>query len=57
MENIKYAFETSDGAVHEINVSGARNLIDAVFELASSIMHGDLSVDPDEIVKFIDIAG
>lgn len=54
-ENIKFAYVTKDGAVHPSNISGVCNVIDAAFELASSIMHGDLMVDPDDIIKIIDL--
>ncbi len=56
-ENIRYVFKTKDGEVHEISVSGAANLMDAIFEVASSIMHGELDVNVDDIVAFMDIPG
>jgi hypothetical protein len=56
-ENIRFAYVLKDGTVVPIQVSGVCNVIDAVFELASSIMHGDLDVDPDNIIKIVDIPG
>ena len=56
-ENIRYIFKTKDGEKHEISVSGAANLMDAVLEVASSIMHGELDVNVDDIVAFMDIPG
>ena len=54
-ENICFAYETKDGTVHKLNIDGVRNVLDAAFEIASSILHGDLQVDPDDIVKILDI--
>ena len=56
-ENIRYVFKTKDGEEHGISVSGAANLMDAIFEVASSIMHGELDVNVDDIVAFMDIPG
>ena len=56
-ENIRYVFKTKDGETHEISVSGAANLMDAIFEVASSIMHGELDVNVDDIIAFMDIPG
>ena len=56
-ENIRFALELKDGTQRGFNVQGAGNLIDAVFEVASSIMHGDTDYTADDIVKFIDIPG
>jgi len=56
-ENIQFAYVTKDGVEHQINVDGVRNIFDAVFELTSSIMHGDLDINPDDIVKIVDIPG
>ena len=56
-ENIRYVFKTKDWEKHEISVSGAANLMDAVFEVASSIMHGELNVNVDDIIAFVDILG
>lgn len=57
MENIQFAFITTDGVKHPFNVQGAKNVIDATFELASSIMHRDIEIDPDEIIGIMDIPG
>lgn len=56
-KNVVFAFVTRDGVEHPINVNGVCNVLDAAFELASSIMHGDLKINPDDIVKIIDITG
>ena len=56
-ENIRYVFKTKDGETHEISVSGAASLMDAIFEVASSIMHGELVVNVDDIIAFMDIPG
>ena len=56
-ENIRFMFKTKDGLEHKINVSGACTLTDAVFELVSSILNGDLKVNPKDIVAYIDIEG
>lgn len=61
-ENIRFAYVTTDGKEHKLNVGGVQNIIDAAFEIASSIMHGDLEDDgkkitADDIVKIIDIPG
>lgn len=55
MENIQYAYITKDGVQHPFNAQGAANVFDAAFELASSIMHKDIEVDPDTIVAIMDI--
>ena len=57
MENIQYAFITKDGVQHPFNAQGAANVFDATFELASSIMHGDITVEPDNVVAIMDIPG
>ena len=56
-QNIQFAYVLKDGTVVPVNVAGVRNVIDAAFEIASSIMHGDLAIDPDSIVKIVDIPG
>lgn len=56
-ENIQYAYITADGVQHPFNAQGAANVFDATFELASSIMHGDIKIDPDTIVAIMDIPG
>ena len=55
MENIQYAYITKDGVTHPFNAQGASNVFDAAFELASSIMHHDLEIDPDNIVAIVDL--
>lgn len=55
MENIQYGYVTVDGVIHAFNAQGARNVFDAAFELASSIMHGDITIDIDTIVAIVDI--
>ena len=57
MENIQYGYITKDGTTHEFNAQGAANVFDATFELASSIMHHDIEVDPDNIVAVVDLPG
>jgi len=57
MENIRFAYVTKDGEEHKINVAGVRNVLDAAFELASSILNGDLELNPSEIVEIKDIPG
>ena len=57
MENLQYGYITKDGITHPFNAQGAANVFAAAFELASSIMHKDIDVDPDTIVAIIDIPG
>ena len=57
MGNMQFMYVTKDGEEHPVNISGVCNVIDAAFEIASSIMHGDLDVNPDDIVEIRDIAG
>ena len=57
MENIQFAYVTKDGVTHRFNTRGAINVFDAAHELSSSIMHGDIKVDPDTIVAIVDIPG
>ena len=56
-ENIQYAFVTKDGKPHGINISGVCTILDAAFEIASSILNGDLDIDPADIVRIEDIPG
>ena len=56
-ENIQFAYITKDGEKHPLNIAGVRNVLDAAFEIASSLLHGDLDVHPDEIVAIVDIPG
>ena len=56
-QNIQFAFVTKDGVVHPVNIAGVCNILDAAFEIASSILNGDLDVAPQDIVKIIDIPG
>jgi hypothetical protein len=57
MENIRFAFETKDGVVHPINVSGVNNIIGAALELAQSFVDGAMDIAPEDIVKIMDIPG
>lgn len=56
-ENIQFAFVTRDGVEHPVNIAGVCSILDAAFEIASSILNGDLQIDPQDIVKIIDIPG
>ena len=56
-ENIRFVFVTRDGQVHPINVSGVCTIFDAVAELQSSIMNGDMKIYPQDIIKIIDTPG
>ena len=56
-KNVVFAYVTRDGVEHTINVAGVCNVLDAAFELASSILNGDLKVDPNEIVAIKDLPG
>lgn len=56
-ENIQFAYVTKDGKEHPVNIAGVNSILDAAFELASSILNGDLELDPRDIVKIIDIPG
>ena len=55
-ENIQFAFVTKDGTEHRLNVQ-ATTIFQAAFEILESIAVGDLTVDPKDIVKIIDIPG
>lgn len=57
MENIRFTFTTKDGTVHPVNIAGVRNVLDAAFEIASSILNGDLGIEPEEIVQITDVPG
>ena len=57
MENIVFAFVTKDGEEHPVNVAGVCTVLDAAFEIASSILNGDLKIDPADIVAIKDIPG
>ena len=57
MENIRFAFTTKDGKEHEVNVAGVNTILDAAFEIASSILNGDLEIKPEDIIAIDDIAG
>ena len=57
MDNIQYAYRTRDGELHPINVAGCHNVTDAVFEVVSSILNGDLDITVDDIVEYRDIPG
>lgn len=56
-ENLRFSMVLKNGTERSFNVQGAKNLIDAVFEVASSIMHGDTDYSADDIVQFTDIPG
>ena len=56
-ENIRFVCVMKDGTVYPLNIAGVRNVVDATFELASSIMHGDMQIDPDEIQRIEDVPG
>lgn len=63
MENIQYGFKTKDGLTHPINVRGADNLTEAVFEVVARLLKGGtIEVDgrtytADDIIEYIDIPG
>jgi len=62
MENIQYEIMTRDGKSHVINVRGASNLTEAVFEVAASLMKGGLVIKGktytvDDIIAYGDIPG
>jgi hypothetical protein len=56
-QNIRFVYVTRDGVEHPVNIAGVNSILDAAFEIASSIMNGDLRIDPRDIVKIIDIPG
>lgn len=56
-ENIKFSYVTKDGEEHPINVSGVCTILDATMEIISSILNGDLHVDPADIIQIIDTEG
>lgn len=56
-QNIQFAFITKDGVKHPVNIAGVTSVLDAAFEIASSILNGDLKIDPKDIVQIIDIPG
>lgn len=57
MDNIKFEFVTRDGECHPVNIAGVCTILDAAFEIASSILNGDIKIDPADIVQINDIAG
>ena len=62
MENIQYACRTRDGEIHELNIRGAANITEAIFEFATSLMHGEIELDGkhytvDDIAGYLDIPG
>ena len=63
MENIQYGFRTKDGEIHQINVRGAENITEAIFEVVTNLMkNGDIYVDGkvytvNDIVEYMDIPG
>ena len=56
-QNVQFLFVTKDGTPHQINVAGVNSILDAAFEIASSILNGDLKIDPKDIVRIEDIPG
>ena len=57
MENTRFEFVTKDGKKHPVNVAGVTNILQAAFEIASSIMDGDLEIRPADIVQITDTPG
>lgn len=57
MENIRFTFTMKDGTVHSVNIDGVCSILDAAFEIASSILNGDLNIDPEDIVQITDVPG
>ena len=63
VENIQYGFIDKDGEKHKLNVRGAGNITEAVFEVAASLMKGGLEADDgkvyqvDDIMGYVDIPG
>lgn len=57
MENIQFSFVTRDGQEHPVNIAGVNTVLDAAFEIASSILNGDLNVNPADIICIKDIEG
>ena len=62
MDNIQYGFKTKDGLTHPINVRGADNITEAVFEIAANLMKGGIEADGklykvEDIVEYTDIPG
>lgn len=62
MENIQYEIRTRDGKTHQVNVRGAENVTEAVFEIAATLMKGGLVIDGrtytvNDIVGYGDIPG
>lgn len=55
-ENIQFMAVTKDGEEIKWN-SKAATIFQAAFELLESIALGDLNIDPQDIVKIIDIPG
>ena len=55
-ENIQFKAVLKDGTEIPINVRST-TIFQAAFEILESIAVGDLTVDPKDIVKIIDIPG
>lgn len=61
--NIQYACRTRDGELHKLNIRGAANITEAIFEVATGLMHsGSIELDEktytvDDIVGYLDIPG
>ena len=56
-ENIQYACRTRDGELHELNVRGAANITEAVFEVAAGLMRDGIIVLDGKDYKVGDIVG
>ena len=56
-ENIKFTVELKDGTVYSYDIAGVNNIIGAAFEIASSLMDGDLSYSANDILAIRDIPG
>ena len=55
--NIQFKYVMKDGTEYHVNIAGVNNLLDAAFEIASSILNGDLDINPADIVRIEDIPG
>ena len=56
-QNIQFEVELKDGTIYRYNIDGVVTIIDAAFEIASSLLNGDLSYQPGDIVAIRDIPG
>ena len=62
MENIRYGYKTKDGKTHKINVRGADNITEAIFEVVTSLMKGGIEDEGvvytvDDVIGYVDIPG